>query len=414
MAKREADFLESTKKIIAARAGYRCSFPECDESTVGPGAGPEDVERKGVAAHIYAAEDGGPRGTGGLTPEQRQSAMNGIWCCQDHGRIIDNDDGKNYPANSLLSWKSLHEQLIANEMRKVSTRSGWLQEVEIRRSPLFAANSIIRFGKVTLLFGENSTGKTALCQWIAAAFGMPTMMERWQKAGDRNNNIQLGFKLFSPQPLRCECIFDGNRLDCRVNGQAVSDLSHVLRLRYPNEQLWHPCGMNTVDLLACLWRVHPYEVPALLDAMCWDRYGFVREIEIRDVVLDPEESEQEAVEPPQPVKVLYAKIGDHRSLFAFDALAGREVSQIIASGAIALADRDSENQHVVLIIELGGHLLPDELLSTYARRLADPQFTFQTILVSPNERSKVDWTGWSIVRLVGKPPDVHILQDSIT
>jgi hypothetical protein len=105
MAKRDADFSEPTKKIIAARAGYRCSFPDCDESTVGPGAGPEDVERKGTASHIYAAVADGPRGTGGLTSEQRQSSKNGVWCCEDHGRLIDNDDGKNYPANLLLSWK---------------------------------------------------------------------------------------------------------------------------------------------------------------------------------------------------------------------------------------------------------------------------------------------------------------------
>src|SRR5579863_176278 len=126
MTMREADFTTSTKNIIAARAGYRCSYPECDQATTGPGPEQIDVETKGVAAHIFAASEGGPRGTDGLSVAQRQSATNGIWLCADHARLVDSTGGRNYPASLLQAWKSWQEQRIDSELRKVQNPAlGW-------------------------------------------------------------------------------------------------------------------------------------------------------------------------------------------------------------------------------------------------------------------------------------------------
>src|SRR5580704_13134870 len=80
---RRADFPWRVRKLIAERAGYRCSKPDCRRTTLGPGAGPADVARIGVACHIHSAEPGGPRGRGGLSLEQLQAASNGIWLCAD-------------------------------------------------------------------------------------------------------------------------------------------------------------------------------------------------------------------------------------------------------------------------------------------------------------------------------------------
>ena len=70
MTRRPADFPARTRRLIAERAGYRCSMPECRRQTLGPGTGPRDVACIGIAYHIYSAAPGGPRGTGGLTREQ--------------------------------------------------------------------------------------------------------------------------------------------------------------------------------------------------------------------------------------------------------------------------------------------------------------------------------------------------------
>ena len=108
-----------------------------------------------------------------------------------------------------------------------------------------------------------------------------------------------------------------------------------------------------------------------------------------------------------------AQIDGHRDPLPFWSLSVSEQSQVIVSGALAIADRDSRHGPVVLIVELGGQLLPDDLLFGYARQLADPVLKFQTILVSPTERPRVDWSGWSIARLEGSPPRVLVRQEVI-
>jgi hypothetical protein len=69
----------------------------------------------GVAAHITAAAEGGPRHDKSLTPEQRADISNGIWLCQTHAKIIDNDIAR-FSADLLRAWKKLAEQRALSEI----------------------------------------------------------------------------------------------------------------------------------------------------------------------------------------------------------------------------------------------------------------------------------------------------------
>lgn len=53
---------------------------------------PRAATNAGVAAHITAASPGGARYDAALTPEARADIGNGIWLCQNHARLIDNDE----------------------------------------------------------------------------------------------------------------------------------------------------------------------------------------------------------------------------------------------------------------------------------------------------------------------------------
>lgn len=55
------DFSFSVRKAIAARVGWRCSNPDCQAQTTGPVADPSRASVIGVAPHITAAAQGGPR-----------------------------------------------------------------------------------------------------------------------------------------------------------------------------------------------------------------------------------------------------------------------------------------------------------------------------------------------------------------
>jgi hypothetical protein len=71
-----------------------------------------------MAAHITAASPGGARYDPSLTPEERRSAENGIWMCQNDGTLVDRDEQR-FPVGLLRNWKMIAE----DEARKVVGRT---------------------------------------------------------------------------------------------------------------------------------------------------------------------------------------------------------------------------------------------------------------------------------------------------
>jgi len=99
------DFLLSVKRVLSERVGLRCSNPGCRQATSAPNTDPNSSTSIGVAAHITAAATGGPRFNPALTREERRAAANGIWLCQNCGKLIDTDEPA-YHEQSLLVWKA--------------------------------------------------------------------------------------------------------------------------------------------------------------------------------------------------------------------------------------------------------------------------------------------------------------------
>ena len=113
------DFSQKTKHLIANRAGVRCSNPDCRKPTSGANSNPDKITNIGVAAHICAAAEGGPRYDVSMTPNQRKSSRNGIWLCQSCAKMIDSDEMR-YTKEILHSWKRLAEALSTVELEKPS------------------------------------------------------------------------------------------------------------------------------------------------------------------------------------------------------------------------------------------------------------------------------------------------------
>ncbi len=121
-AARRDEFTQQVKDSLAKRSGFRCSNPACRGGTVGPAAGDHSAVNIGVAAHITAAAPGGPRYDAALTREERRSITNGIWCCQNCGRLIDADDS-GHTVDSLRSWKLESEARAASDIAVIAAGS---------------------------------------------------------------------------------------------------------------------------------------------------------------------------------------------------------------------------------------------------------------------------------------------------
>lgn len=104
-----SEFTARTKEVLAKRVNYVCSVPDCRQPTSGPRKTDDQVVSIGVAAHITAASPGGARYDRRMPSQQRRSPRNGIWTCQNHGKLIDNDD-EQYPVKVLRKWKRDAEQ----------------------------------------------------------------------------------------------------------------------------------------------------------------------------------------------------------------------------------------------------------------------------------------------------------------
>ena len=109
------DFSKPVKEALAKRVGCRCSNPSCRKLTSGPHKDPKKSVNIGVAAHITAAAPEGPRYTDNLSSEERSAIENGIWLCQNCGKLIDSDEQK-YPVALLLEWKRDAEQRASSEV----------------------------------------------------------------------------------------------------------------------------------------------------------------------------------------------------------------------------------------------------------------------------------------------------------
>lgn len=117
------DFNITTKELLAKRVAFRCSNPECRQVTSGPQEDPTKTINIGVAAHITAASEGGPRFDPSLSSTERQAAENGIWLCQSCAKLVDSDPTR-YTVNFLRRWKESAENTTAQELESQSRANG--------------------------------------------------------------------------------------------------------------------------------------------------------------------------------------------------------------------------------------------------------------------------------------------------
>ena len=117
------DFTQKTKDILGRRVNFLCSNPCCRRTTCGPQSDPLKSTNIGVAAHIAAAAEGGPRFDRWMEPSKRASITNGIWLCQNCSKLIDNDPSV-YTVEKMIDWKKTAEAEAASRIEKGSSILG--------------------------------------------------------------------------------------------------------------------------------------------------------------------------------------------------------------------------------------------------------------------------------------------------
>jgi len=141
------EFTASARKVLAHRAGFRCSRPDCGALTSGPGLEPTGVVDLGMAAHITAASPGGPRYDASLMREQRKDVANGIWTCHNCGKLIDSDESK-HTVELLRRWKEAAE---ARAAQMLTAGVGWREPpLDLRVPEEDAEDSVLSYASTIL------------------------------------------------------------------------------------------------------------------------------------------------------------------------------------------------------------------------------------------------------------------------
>ena len=132
MAKTRDDFSAKTTETLAKRVAYRCSNPQCGRLTIAPSLDKVDKATIiGIAAHITAASEGGPRFDGTITTDARVSIENGIWLCANCSILIDREP-QTFPVDLLRGWKRQTEENVRREFEAQPARvdTGQVQVVQ--------------------------------------------------------------------------------------------------------------------------------------------------------------------------------------------------------------------------------------------------------------------------------------------
>lgn len=117
------EFSQKVIDVIAKRAFYICSNPDCRAVTIAPSnSDPNKIQYIGIESHITAAAPKGPRYDPSITPRERKSIGNAIFLCSSCAAMIDKNSGIDYPADLIRKWKNEHENCIKDNFNKSITR----------------------------------------------------------------------------------------------------------------------------------------------------------------------------------------------------------------------------------------------------------------------------------------------------
>jgi len=115
------DFSKATVEVLAKRAAYLCSNPDCRVGTVGPNEDPNKATNIGEAAHIFGARERAKRFNIEMTDSARASVTNGIWLCRNCHKLVDSDEQR-YSAKLLFVWREQHETYVQSELGNKTDR----------------------------------------------------------------------------------------------------------------------------------------------------------------------------------------------------------------------------------------------------------------------------------------------------
>lgn len=369
------EFTKKTKNVLAGRAGYQCSHPQCSIITIGPGEKEDETSSIGEASHIYSAAKNGPRGQSGLTREQLKSPENGIWLCKGHARLIDTNNGAGFTAAELISWKKFHEEFIKHHQGRIFNKLYWISKLSIVGSPLFQNSISIEFAKITIIESDsNGAGKTAICEWLSSVSAI-NRLERWVDC----ENLNIEIYLHTPEPHLIEVSVDSGRFLYQVDKLDMTSSPFPFTCYFFDFDYLKKKYNKTSNFFSEFINISPVQLKNLFEYVCRNKKGILKSIRFAT----KEELEQDYDNEKE--QDIYCMIQGNDFYLPFENLSGSEKTRVLLDVIIASLNERSKYTPILLFIEMNETFLSRESFKPYIERLNSIETSFQTIVTTHSD-----------------------------
>lgn len=380
-----ANFSEATKEIIAKRAAYRCCFPDCDATLIGPGMDSGSIENVGECAHIYAASGRGPRSQHSLINADLVKPENGMFLCKKHHSLIDKHKGKKYPPETLMLYKQMHEYKISQELGHISYPLMWIKQIKILESPILKEGLVYDFTKNTILFGGNGSGKSVLIEYIYSALtGIIVKRMRGQK-------VVLQITLSNPIWKDVICTIQDETIKYQVGDDTLTFCPFSVDVIYLQEEKARHKGdlINWIGLQIDKDRTF---VKRLIEGSDLSN-GYVANKAFMKIV---------RTKPYETVDVLVKKNTDEDDdePWALGQFSGTERSSLVFDLVVGYLRQLSRYRNVLLLIDWPyfNHF-DGSSMNYYYKLFHNSSSYFQSIAVMHSQWEGVDWSGWNVIKM---------------
>lgn len=409
------NFSAPTKRLLAERAGYCCSAPNCGKVTIGPNFDADSSAGDGTAAHIVSASpDSGPRANKNYTKEQRESPDNGIWLCRTHATLIDSDENR-YSVELLKMWKRDHEDEMVLEMGGSLVGNGVVTRVVIENVGRFTAKQAISFGAKTFLLGGNFTGKQLISDCIGSLADYEKL-KKWQHGRPGKARGIVTIEAFNKTKNTWEIAFD-ERLKCSADEVAVPKIfsgfkvielnrgfevieMELSRDSYPGltDEEWEETASKlhrreTIDALAKHVGFSTEELLTMLQLMSQHPQRYFADVQVHG-------------------DEVRWKVGNDTQYFAFEQLGGGRSQLVLVDLFVRVAEFCARFAPTILILNQHGfpsldvnnlNLVIDQLRQAPLQcQLVMPLFIWQAV------RDFEGWRTWHLVEVAGENGPVEV------
>lgn len=385
MANKRAGFSSQTKETIAKRAAYRCSYPDCNATLIGPGLEPDAVENIGECAHIYAAAGKGPRSNHNLCAEDLKKPENGIFLCSKHHKLIDENEGNKYPAETLMLYKQMHEHKISEELGHINYPLMWIKKITVVESLLLKEELSYDFTKSTIITGTNGAGKSVLMEYIYTALTGRCIIR------PENSRVILEIEFSNPVWQKVRCEIDGGEVRYKVGEQNLTFCPFSVEVIYLRDHYGKVKG-DLINRIGAQFGEKREFVKKLIEGAELKHSYLISGIKMETVRKQPYEYVRIKLQKKSDLE------GDCH--WVFGQLSSTEQNSVIIDLIVNYMCKVSRYKNVLFLMDWTDiNTFDSGLLSYYFKLFYNSSIYFQTVAAMHTLWQGVDWAGWNMITM---------------